>query len=148
MDMKGWAMGAGLVCVSHIVISSLGVKVFFLKWWVEWRLRLGPKSSPISGQSGLSCKSPWWRGSQTMTQHGLSLLFRKAGKDPQSYPCGFTVWPSRDPAPSQVLWGRWRRQSPLKELPALEARSATQRTVPKPASFLGLPWWSATNSVA
>lgn len=30
MDVKGWAVGAGLVCVSHTdTVSSLGVKVFF-----------------------------------------------------------------------------------------------------------------------
>ena len=105
MPMKGWAVGAGLVRVSHTAVSSLGLEVFFLKWLVEWRLRLGPKWSPVSGQSALSCRSQWWEVSQTVTLHGLCLLFQKAGKDTQPYTYDFTGRPSQDPPPQARCCG-------------------------------------------
>ena len=60
-----------------------------------------------------------------------------------------------DPAPSRVLWGKQRRQSPpTKELPALEARSASHREqFPSTLVSYGchdkLPqiWWPETTQI-
>ena len=53
--------------------------------------------------------------SQTVAQHGLRLLFQKAGKAVQPYAHDFTVHPSQDPPQARCM-GEVEETNPLKEL--------------------------------
>ena len=78
--------------------------------------------------------------SQTVTLHGLCLLFQKAGKDTQPYTYDFTGRPSQDPPPQPGAVGEVEETNPPQGAPGSGGQiSLTQRRVPKPVRFLGLP---------
>lgn len=78
-----------------------------------------------------------------VTLHGLCLLFQKAGKDTQPYTYDFTVCPSQDTTPpphKPGAVGEVEETNPPQGAPGSGGQiSLTQRTVPKPVRFLGLP---------